>query len=54
VARRGFAICPPGAYARTWLRPLANRLDGFASRVPALSWAATNVLYVARRTAEPA
>jgi hypothetical protein len=54
VARRGFALCPPGAYAAGWLRPLANRLDGLAWRMPALAAIATNVLYVARRTAEPA
>jgi hypothetical protein len=50
VARRGFALCPPGAYAVPWLRPLARQVDGLAWRVPALSAVATNVLYVARRT----
>jgi SAM-dependent methyltransferase len=54
VETRGFAICPPGAYAVAWLRPLARQLDGLAWRVPALAAFATNVLYVARRTAEPA
>jgi hypothetical protein len=50
VARRGFALCPSGAYARRWLRPLARAIDGLAWRIPALSGIATNVLYVARRT----
>ncbi|GAA1792070.1 hypothetical protein GCM10009682_12610 [Luedemannella flava] len=51
VERRGFALCPPGAYARRWLRPVARLVDGVAWRVPALAGVATNVLYVARRTA---
>ena len=54
VAMRGFALCPPGAYAAAWLRPLARRMDGLAWRVPGSATYATNVLYVARRTTEPA
>jgi hypothetical protein len=49
VERRGFAIFPPGAYRRRWLRPLARRLDNLAARLPALSGICTDVLYVARR-----
>jgi len=50
VERRGFALCPPGAYARSWLRPFARRLDDLSARIPATSRFATTVLYVARRT----
>lgn len=50
VARRGFALCPPGAYTRSWLLPLATRVDNIAARIPVLARFATTVLYVARRT----
>jgi SAM-dependent methyltransferase len=50
VQRRGFAMVTQGWYGRRWLRPLAQVLDGAASRIPALSRYAVNVLYVARRT----
>ncbi|GAA1735178.1 polysaccharide biosynthesis C-terminal domain-containing protein [Luedemannella helvata] len=53
VERRGFAVCPPGAYARRWLRPVARLVDGLAWRIPALAGVATTVLYVARRTGGP-
>jgi len=49
VERRGFAICPPGAYRHRWLRSLARRCDDLTARTPALSGVATDVLYVARR-----
>jgi SAM-dependent methyltransferase len=51
VERRGFALCPPGAYRRRGLRPLARRLDGFAARHAVFAGVATDVLYVARRSA---
>jgi predicted TPR repeat methyltransferase len=50
VRRRGFAHCPPGAYRRGWLRPIARRVDDLTARAGLLSGYATNVLYVARRT----
>lgn len=50
VARRGFALMPPGAYANRWLRWLASWVDDVAARVPLLSAVSTTVLYVARRT----
>jgi SAM-dependent methyltransferase len=49
VERRGFAICPPGAYRKRWLRPLAQWVDDLAANVPWLAGVCTNVLYVARR-----
>jgi len=49
VERRGFAICPSGAYTRAWLRPLASAMDTIAARMPLLSGIGTTVLYVARR-----
>jgi predicted TPR repeat methyltransferase len=56
VARRGFALLPPGAYANRWLRFIASWLDDLTARVPLLSGISTTVLYVARRkpSAEPA
>jgi SAM-dependent methyltransferase len=51
VERRGFALCPPGTYRRTWLRPVVRAVDDLASRIGRLSTVATDVLYVARRTA---
>jgi SAM-dependent methyltransferase len=50
VEMRGFAICPPGAYRKSWLRPLAQRIDDLAARIPLLARWCTDVLYVARRT----
>ena len=47
----GFALCPPGAYRSPWLRPLARRLDDLVARLGWLCRYATDVLYVARRTA---
>ncbi|GAA2595970.1 hypothetical protein GCM10010399_28210 [Dactylosporangium fulvum] len=49
VDRRGFAVFPPGAYRRDWLRPVARRADDLATRSSHLSAVATDVLYVARR-----
>jgi predicted TPR repeat methyltransferase len=49
VQRRGFALCPAGAYRREWLRPVARRADDLAARSASLSGVATDVLYVARR-----
>jgi SAM-dependent methyltransferase len=49
VRRQGFALLPPGAYRRRWLRPLVSRLDDLLTRVRPLSPFATDVLYVARR-----
>jgi SAM-dependent methyltransferase len=49
VARQGFALFPPGAYRRAWLRPLARRLDDILCRSSLFSRFATDVLYVARR-----
>jgi len=49
VERRGFALLPPGAYARRWLRPLARRCDDLASRIGLLAGVCVNVVYVARR-----
>jgi SAM-dependent methyltransferase len=49
VERRGFALCPPGAYRRRWLRPVARRIDDLAAKVPWLAGVCTDVLYVARR-----
>lgn len=49
VERRGFALCPAGAYRREWLRPVARRADDLAARSGRLSGVATDVLYVARR-----
>jgi SAM-dependent methyltransferase len=50
VTARAFAICPPGAYRRGWLRPVARAVDDLAARVPWLWRWGTDVLYVARRT----
>jgi len=50
VARRGFALCPPGAYRRRWLRPVARRLDDLLCRPAWLARYATDVLYLAQRT----
>jgi hypothetical protein len=50
VEMRGFAICPPGAYRKDWLRPVAQRIDDLAARIPFLARYCTDVLYVARRT----
>jgi SAM-dependent methyltransferase len=49
VERRGFAIFPPGAYRRRWLRRLARWVDDLAARSPLLAGVCTDVLYVARR-----
>jgi SAM-dependent methyltransferase len=49
VERRGFAVTPSGAYARTWIRPIARRMDDVAARMPRLANVSTDVLYVARR-----
>jgi SAM-dependent methyltransferase len=49
IARRGFALFPPGAYRRAWLRPVARRLDDILCRSSLFSRFATDVLYVARR-----
>jgi len=49
VARRGFAVCPPGSYRRSWLRPVARRIDDLAARFGPAAAVATNVVYVARR-----
>ncbi len=49
VSRQGFALFPPGAYRRAWLRPLARRLDDLLCRSSLFSRFATDVLYVARR-----
>lgn len=49
VERRGFGLLTQGWYGRRWLRPVARLVDGVASRIPALSGFAVNVLYVARR-----
>jgi predicted TPR repeat methyltransferase len=49
VERRGFAIFPPGAYRRRWLRPVARWVDDLAARSPLLAGVCTDVLYVARR-----
>lgn len=50
VAARGFALCPPGAYRRRWLRPLAKLIDDLAVHVPWLWRWGTDVVYIARRT----
>jgi SAM-dependent methyltransferase len=50
VAAHAFAICPPGAYRRGWLRPVARLVDDLAARVPFLWRWGTDVLYVARRS----
>lgn len=49
IDRRGFALCPAGAYRREWLRPMARRADDLMTRAGRLSAIATDVLYVARR-----
>lgn len=49
VERRGFALLTQGWYGRRLLRPIARIVDDLASRIPALSRYAVNVLYVARR-----
>ena len=49
LERRGFGLCPPGAYRARWLRPAARRLDDVAARRAALSGMSPDVLYVARR-----
>ena len=49
VARRGFGICPPGAYRRRLLRSIARRIDDFAARLGVASAVATDVWYIARR-----
>ena len=50
VGRWGFALCPPGAYRRAWLRPVACLIDDVTSRLGWFSRYATDVLYLARRT----
>jgi predicted TPR repeat methyltransferase len=50
VERRGFAVCPSGAYRKGWIRPLARRIDNSAARTPRLANVCTDVLYMARRT----
>jgi SAM-dependent methyltransferase len=52
VAARGFALCPPGAYRRRWLRPVARVVDDLTARVPWLWRWGTDVLYVARRSVQ--
>jgi SAM-dependent methyltransferase len=52
VRRHGFALLPPGAYRRDWLRPLALRIDNVLTRSRLLSPFATDVLYIARRNAD--
>ena len=52
VAARGFALCPPGAYRRRWLRPVARSVDDVAARLPWLWRWGTDVLYVARRSVQ--
>jgi SAM-dependent methyltransferase len=49
VERRGFAICPSGAYTRWWLRRIASAVDTLSARIPLFSGIGTTVLYVARR-----
>jgi SAM-dependent methyltransferase len=49
VERRGFAVTPAGAYRRTWIRPIARRMDDVAAQMPRLANVSTDVLYVARR-----
>jgi len=51
VERRGFALTPSGAYNRSWIRPVARRVDDVAARMPRLATVSTDVLYVARRAA---
>jgi predicted TPR repeat methyltransferase len=50
VERRGFAVCPAGAYRKGWIRPIARRIDNVAARTPRLANVCTDVLYTARRT----
>jgi predicted TPR repeat methyltransferase len=52
VTTRGFALCPPGAYRRRWLRPVARVVDDLTARVPWLWRWGTDVLYVARRSVQ--
>jgi SAM-dependent methyltransferase len=47
VARRGFAVLPPGAYRHRGLRTVAGLVDGVACHAPTAP-VATNVLYVSR------
>ena len=49
VRRQGFAVFPPGAYRRAWLRPVVRRLDDILCRTGLVSGFCTDVLYVARR-----
>ena len=49
VERRGFALCPAGAYRVRALRPVARLVDDVFTRWGVLSGVATDVLYVARR-----
>lgn len=53
LERRGFAVCPSGAYRMSWLRPLARRIDNLATRMTRLANVSTDVLYVARRLSGP-
>jgi hypothetical protein len=49
VERRGFALFPPRAYRRSWLRPIARLIDDLAARSPMLAGVCTNVVHMARR-----
>ncbi len=49
VEARAFAVCPAGAYRRSWTRFVARTVDGLAVRMPFLWRWGTDVLYVARR-----
>jgi SAM-dependent methyltransferase len=49
VERRGFAVSPPGAYRRRWLRAVARRVDDLSAGLRSASAISTDVLYIARR-----
>lgn len=53
VAARAFALCPPGAYRRAWLRPFARLVDDVMTRLPWLWRWGTDVLYVAYARQSP-
>jgi SAM-dependent methyltransferase len=52
VAARAFALCPPGAYRRGWLRRFACVVDDIGARLPWLWRWGTDVVYVARRSVQ--